>query len=82
MGVGGMLSHLSSGSGKEDGSRSGGSAPDNGAGVVGVGLLPQRSTPLVNRLGFIVDDIGKGSSVRRKRGGEPPLSPASGAQRM
>ena len=50
--------------------------------VVGVGLLPQRSTPLVNRLGFIVDDIGKGSSVRRKRGGEPPLSPASGAQRM
>jgi len=34
------------------------------------------------RLGLIVDDIGKASSVMRKRGGEPPLSPASGAQRM
>ena len=49
LGVGGMLSHLSSGGGKEDSGRRGGSAPDKGAGVVGIGHLLQRSMPVGNQ---------------------------------
>ena len=40
LGVGGTLSGLSSGGSEEDGSGRGGSAPDDGAGVVGVYHLP------------------------------------------
>jgi hypothetical protein len=59
--VGGMLSCLSLGGGEEDGGRRGGSAPDDGAGVVGVGHLPKRSTPASNQ--------GRLSSTDRRQEG-------------
>jgi hypothetical protein len=46
---------------------------DDGAGVVGVGLLPWRSMHVSDRGGAVIDDEGGGSSTTRERGCVFPL---------
>ena len=59
----GELSRLSLGGGKEDGGGRGGSAPDNGAGVVSVGLLPRLAIG-GGRCRWIVGEKGAGGRTR------------------
>jgi hypothetical protein len=59
----GELWRLSSGGGKEDGGGRGVSAPDDGAGVVGVGLLP-RSAIGGGRRRRIVGEKRAGGRIR------------------